>query len=392
MNYEKLLNPTVTGIAPSGIRKFFDVLNEMPDAISLGVGEPDFVTPWYIRDAAIRSIKKGYTAYTSNWGAPELRELISRYLDERFTLKYDPKDEIVVTIGASEAIDLTLRCVVSPGDEVLVPSPAYVSYSPGIALAGGKPVALDLRAEDSFRLTKGAIEKAVTPRTKAIIVPYPCNPTGAVMEKHHLEEIAAVIKKHDLFVISDEIYAELTYGGKHVSIAALEGMRERTLVLNGFSKAFAMTGWRVGYAAGPREIIKYICRVHQYVIMCAPTVSQHAAIEALKGGFSDNFAAVEEMKQEYDMRRRFLLTAFNDIGLTSFEPKGAFYIFPSVKASGMSGDDFAEKLLYDQKVAVIPGSAFGGNCKDFVRCCYASSMKNLVEAAERIDKFLHRIK
>ncbi len=388
MNYDKFINKTVRDVKPSGIRKFFDIVAEMPDAISLGVGEPDFVTPWEIRDAAIKSIQKGYTAYTSNWGLLPLREEISEYLKTLFSLKYDPKNEILVTIGASEAIDLSLRTVVEAGDEVLVPEPSYVSYMPNIALVGGVAVGVETDMAHGFKLTREALEKKITPKTKAIIVPYPNNPTGAVMTKQELEEIIPVIKKHDLVVISDEIYAELTYGGRHVSIASLGGMRERTLVISGFSKAFAMTGWRVGYLAAPKEFMTAAVKIHQYTIMCASTMSQHAALAAMSTGRKNGYAAVKEMCEKYDMRRRFLVSAFNEMGLECFEPRGAFYVFPYVGSTGMSGDEFAEKLLRAQKVAVVPGSSFGDNTKDFVRCSYATSMNNLVVAAGRIKEFI----
>lgn len=392
MNYDEKLNQRVLQIPPSGIRKFFDIVSEMPEAISLGVGEPDFITPWDIREAAIKAMKRGFTQYTSNWGLLSLRKLIARYLDERYTLKYDPADEVLVTVGASEAIDLALRAMLNEGEEVIIPEPCYVSYAPSVSLAGGIAVPLALEDKDEFRLTAAKLEAAITPKTKAIILSYPSNPTGGIMEKTHLQAVAEIIKKHDLLVISDEIYSELTYGLKHVSIASLAGMRERTVVINGFSKAFAMTGFRIGYLAAPREMIKWMCRIHQYAIMCAPTFSQFAAVAALEQGFSDNFSAVEEMKAEYDLRRRFLTAAFNDIGLRCFEPRGAFYVFPDISSSGLSGADFAEKLLYAQKVAVVPGSAFSSATPNFVRCSYASSMKNLKIAAERIEKFVNEIK
>ena len=392
MNYDKIINKTVASIKPSGIRKFFDIVAEMPDAISLGVGEPDFVTPWEIRDAAIKSIQKGYTAYTSNRGLLSLREEIHQYLKSMFALSYDPVSEILVTIGASEAIDLSLRTVVEYGDEVLVPEPSYVSYMPNIALVGGVAVGVKTDMQHDFKLTKEAIESCITEKTKAIIIPYPNNPTGAIMTKKELEEILPVIKKHNLIVISDEIYAELTYGGKHTSIASLSGMRERTLVISGFSKAFAMTGWRVGYLAAPKEILSAMVKIHQYTIMCASTMSQHAAVAALSTGRQDDYASVREMCEKYDMRRRFLVSAFNEMGLSCFEPKGAFYAFPCVESTGLSGDEFAEKLLKTKKVAVVPGSAFGENTKNFVRCSYATSMNQLVEAAQRIKEFVAELK
>lgn len=376
-------------IKPSGIRKFFDIVSEMEDAISLGVGEPDFVTPWGIRQAGIQSIRKGFTQYTSNKGMPALRESIARYLDERFSVKYSERD-VVVTVGASEAIDLTLRAVVDPGEEVLVPDPCYVSYAPCVTLAGGVPVAVECRAENAFKLTPEMLERAITDKTKAIIFPYPTNPTGGVMEREYLEAIAPVLVKHDLLVISDEIYAELTYGGRHVSVASLPGMRERTVLINGFSKAFAMTGWRVGYVAGPREVMDAVLKIHQYGIMCASTASQYAALYALEEGFRDGFQTVREMVEEYDKRRRFMVKALNDMGLSCFEPKGAFYVFPSVESTGMSGEAFAEELLRSERVAVVPGSAFGDSAKNHVRCSYAASMQSLDEAVCRIAAFLKK--
>ena len=372
---------------PSGIRKFFDIVAEMDDAISLGVGEPDFVTPWGIRQAGIQSIRKGFTQYTSNKGMPELRSRISEYLKARFSVDYAPQN-IVVTVGASEAIDLSLRAICDPGDEILVPDPCYVSYAPCVELCGGVPVGIKCTAENAFKLTPEMIEAVVTPKTKAIIFPYPTNPTGGIMEREYLEAIVPVIEKHDLLVISDEIYAELTYGGQHVSIASLPGMKERTVLINGFSKAFAMTGWRIGYVAGPTEVLGAILKIHQYCIMCANTASQHAALYALEEGFQDGFQSVNEMREEYDKRRRFMVKALNDLGLTCFEPKGAFYVFPSVASTGLSGEEFAEKLLLTERVAVVPGSAFGESAKDHVRCSYASSMENLTEAIERIARFL----
>ena len=374
-------------IKPSGIRKFFDIVAEMDDAISLGVGEPDFVTPWGIRQAGIQSIRKGFTQYTSNKGMPELRSRISEYLKARFSVDYAPQN-IVVTVGASEAIDLSLRATCNPGDEILVPDPCYVSYAPSVELCGGVPVSIQCTAENAFKLTPEMIEAVITPKTKAIIFPYPTNPTGGIMEREYLEAIVPVIEKHDLLVISDEIYAELTYGGQHVSIASLPGMKERTVLINGFSKAFAMTGWRIGYVAGPTDVLNAILKIHQYCIMCANTASQHAALYALEEGFQDGFQSVNEMREEYDKRRRFMVKSLNDLGLTCFEPKGAFYVFPSVASTGMSGEEFAEKLLLTERVAVVPGSAFGESAKNHVRCSYASSMKNLTEAIERIARFL----
>ncbi len=383
----KFIGKRAAELEPSGIRKFFDIVSEMKDAISLGVGEPDFVTPWGIRDSAIRSIRRGYTQYTGNRGLTELRENISRYLEDRFSVRYLP-DNVIITVGASEAIDLALRAVCDTGDEILVPAPAYVSYAPIVSLAGGTPVAIDCKAENEFILTPSLIERAVTPRTKAIIVPYPNNPTGAIMTKKQLEDIASVIKKHDLLVISDEIYAELTYTGRHASIASLPGMRERTVLISGFSKAFAMTGWRVGYICSPPEIDEAVFKIHQYTILCAPAMSQHAANSALSDGFADNFAAVEEMREEYSRRGRFLVNAFNSIGLKCFSPKGAFYVFPDVSSTGMDGEMFANSLLAEYKVAVVPGVAFGDAGKNHVRCSYATSMGRLTEAIDRITKFV----
>ena len=381
------LNERARNLKPSGIRKYFDIVQTMPDAISLGVGEPDFVTPWEVRNAAIRSIQRGYTQYTGNRGLPELRENISAYLRQRFDVDY-PAERIIVTVGASEGIDLVLRAVCEEGDEILVPDPAYVSYAPIIQMCGGVPVSVHCGAENGFILTPDMLERCITPRTKAVILAYPNNPTGGIMTKEELEAIIPVIEKHDLLVISDEIYAELTYGRRHCSIASLKNMRERTVLLNGFSKAFAMTGWRVGFVCAPEEIDKAMLKIHQYSILCAPRMGQHAAAAALAEGFSDGFAGVEEMRAEYDKRRRFLVRAFNDMGLDCFEPRGAFYVFPSVKRTGMDGEKFANGLLMQQRVAVVPGSAFGQCGADHIRCSYATSMTQLSEAVDRIGKYL----
>lgn len=381
------LNERARNLKPSGIRKYFDIVQTMPDAISLGVGEPDFVTPWEVRNAAIRSIQRGYTQYTGNRGLPELRENISAYLRQRFDVDY-PAERIIVTVGASEGIDLVLRAVCEEGDEILVPDPAYVSYAPIIQMCGGVPVSVHCGAENGFILTPDMLEQCITPRTKAVILAYPNNPTGGIMTKEELEAIIPVIEKHDLLVISDEIYAELTYGRRHCSIASLKNMRERTVLLNGFSKAFAMTGWRVGFVCAPEEIDKAMLKIHQYSILCAPRMGQHAAAAALAEGFSDGFAGVEEMRAEYDKRRRFLVRAFNDMGLDCFEPRGAFYVFPSVKRTGMDGEEFANGLLMQQRVAVVPGSAFGQCGADHIRCSYATSMTQLSEAVDRIGKYL----
>ena len=378
------------GLKPSGIRKYFDIVQTMPDAISLGVGEPDFVTPWDIRSAAIRSLQRGYTQYTGNRGLPELREKISRYLEERFSVQYPP-ERVIVTVGASEGIDLVLRAVCEAGDEILVPDPAYVSYAPIISLCGGVPVSVKCDAENGFIVTPRSLKEAITPRTKALILAYPNNPTGGIMTEAQLKEIVPVIEKCDLLVISDEIYAELTYGGRHCSIASVGNMKERTVLLNGFSKAFAMTGWRVGYVCAPEEIDKAMLKIHQYTILCAPRMGQHAAAAALQEGFEDGFAAVEEMRSEYDKRRRFLVKSFNEIGLTCFEPRGAFYAFPSVKGTRLTGDLFANRLLMTERVAVVPGDAFG-ECGNFhIRCSYATGMAQLTEAVERISRFVKRV-
>ncbi|MBO4940481.1 MAG: aminotransferase class I/II-fold pyridoxal phosphate-dependent enzyme [Clostridia bacterium] len=374
-------------LQPSGIRKFFDIVRETEGAISLGVGEPDFVTPWKVRSAAITSLQRGYTQYTGNRGLPTLLELISKYLNERFGLSYDPK-HILVTVGGSEGIDLALRACVERGDEVLIPDPAYVSYSPLVLMADGVPVAVECREEDNFILTPALLEKAITPKTKAIILTYPNNPTGAIMTGEQLQAIANVIIKHDLLVITDEIYAELTYGKKHATIAALPGMKERTIYISGFSKAFAMTGWRMGYVCAPAEIDEAMFKIHQYGIMCAPITSQYAAIEALKDGFSDGFATVEEMRDSYDKRRKFVLHSLKEIGLNCFEPQGAFYAFPSVKGTGQNGEAFANGLLQEQKVAVVPGNAFGAFGGENVRISYATSMTALSEAFDRMSRYL----
>lgn len=381
------LNERAEGLQPSGIRKYFDIVERLPDAVSLGVGEPDFVTPWDVRSAGIRSLQKGYTQYTGNRGLSELRELISRYLAERFGVDY-PADRIIVTVGASEGIDLALRATCDTGDEVLVPDPAYVSYAPIIGLCGGKPVSVRCTAENGFILTPEELERAVTPRTKAVILAYPNNPTGGIMTKEQLEAILPVIEKYDLLVISDEIYGELTYGGTHCSVASLGNLRERTVLLGGFSKAFAMTGWRVGFACAPKEIDAAMLKIHQYTMLCAPRVSQHAAVRALAGGFETGFASVAEMRGEYDRRRRYIVGALNELGLRCFEPRGAFYVFPSVKSTGMTGEEFAGALLEEQHVAVVPGSAFGACGTHHVRCSYATGIGELREAVKRITAFL----
>ena len=382
------LNKKVTGIKPSGIRKFFDVVSEIPGAISLGVGEPDFDTPWHIREEGIYALERGKTFYTSNAGLIELREEISAYLARRYDLHYDPKKETLVTIGGSEAIDGALRAMIDEGDEVLVPEPSYVSYVPCITLADGVPVIIDLKEENRFKLTKQELLDAITPKTKILIMPFPNNPTGGIMTREDLEDIAEVVREKDLFVISDEIYSELTYGREHVSIASLPGMRERTIVINGFSKSYAMTGWRLGYACGPENIIKQMTKIHQFAIMCAPTTSQCAAIEALRNGDAD----VEKMREAYDERRRYLVARLNAMGLHTFEPEGAFYVFPCVKDFGLTSDEFATKLLMEQKVAVVPGTAFGNSGEGFLRISYAYSLENLKTALDRIEIFVKGLK
>ena len=382
------LSKTIKTIEPSGIRKFFDLVSEMDDAISLGVGEPDFDTPWHIRDEGIYSLEKGRTFYTSNAGLKELKVEISKYLNRRFGLQYDYNKEIIVTVGGSEAIDIAMRAMLDPGDEVLIPQPSYVSYLPCCVLANGTPVTIELKAENEFRLTAEELEAAITPKTKLLVMPFPNNPTGAVMEKKDLEAVAEVIKKHDLFVLSDEIYCELTYLEKHVSIASLPGMRERTIVVNGFSKSHAMTGWRLGYAYGPAEIIKQMLKIHQFAIMCAPTTSQYAAVEALKNGDED----VAMMREQYDARRRYLMERFKEMGLECFEPFGAFYVFPCIKEFGMTSDEFANRLLQTKKVAVVPGTAFGDSGEGFIRISYAYSLDDLKIALERVEEFITELR
>ena len=382
------LSKTITTIEPSGIRKFFDIVSEMDDAISLGVGEPDFDTPWHIRDEGIYSLEKGRTFYTSNAGLKELKIEISKYLDRRFGLSYDYNKEMLVTVGGSEAIDIAMRAMLDPQDEVLIPQPSYVSYVPCCVLANGTPVPIELKAENEFRLTAEELEAAITPKTKLLVMPFPNNPTGAVMEKKDLEAVAEVVKKHDLFVLSDEIYAELTYLENHVSIASIPGMRERTLVINGFSKSHAMTGWRLGYACGPEVIIKQMLKIHQFAIMCAPTTSQYAAVEALRNGDED----VAMMREEYNGRRRYVLERFKEMGLSCFEPFGAFYAFPCIKDLGMTSDEFATKLLQTKKVAVVPGTAFGACGEGFLRISYAYSLDDLRIALDRVAEFVTEIR
>lgn len=382
------LSKTIKTIEPSGIRKFFDLVSEMDDAISLGVGEPDFDTPWHIRDEGIYSLEKGRTFYTSNAGLKDLKIEIAKYLDRRFDLHYDYNKEIFVTVGGSEAIDLTMRAMLDPGDEVLIPQPSYVSYVPCCVLANGTPVIIELKAENEFRLTAEELEAAITPKTKLLVMPFPNNPTGAVMERADLEAVAEVVKKHDLYVLSDEIYCELTYLENHVSIASLPGMKERTIVVNGFSKSHAMTGWRLGYACGPAPILRQMLKIHQFAIMCAPTTSQYAAIEALRNGDED----VAMMREQYDARRRYLMQRFKEMGLDCFEPFGAFYVFPCIKEFGMTSDEFANRLLQTKKVAVVPGTAFGRSGEGFLRISYAYSLEDLKVALERVEKFITELR
>ncbi len=385
------VSDTAKGIKPSGIRKFFDIVAERGDVISLGVGEPDFITPWEIRDAGIQSIKKGYTQYTSNKGLPALRKEISEYLSSVYSVNFGFED-IVITLGASEAIDLTLRAVVNSGDEVLVPDPSYVSYKPCIELCGGVAVSVPCSGNNGFKLTPERLEDVITEKTKAIIFPYPNNPTGGIMEEEYIRAIIPVILKHDLLVISDEIYAELTYGGKHCSIASFPELEGRVVLISGFSKAFAMTGWRIGYVCAPEEIKTALLKIHQYSAICAPSFSQYAALGGLSKFKNDGYSAIKEMTEEYDKRRRFMYKTFTEMGLKCFEPKGAFYIFPSVESTGLDGQEFAKKLLESKKVAVVPGDAFGEFGKNYIRCSYAYSMKNLIEATSRIAEFVEELK
>ena len=382
------LSKTITGIAPSGIRKFFDVVSEMPDAISLGVGEPDFDTPWRIREEGIYTLERGKTFYTSNAGLKELKVEICRYLDRKYNVQYNFKDEVIVTVGGSEGIDIALRAMLDPGDEVLIPQPSYVSYLPCTILANGTPVTIPLQEKNEFKLTAEELEAAITPKTKILVMPFPNNPTGAIMTKEDLEPVVEVIKKHDLFVISDEIYSELSYNGDHVSIASFEGMKERTILINGFSKAFAMTGWRLGYACGPKEIIEQMVKIHQYAIMCAPTNSQYAAVEALRSCDAEVF----EMREAYNQRRRFLMHEFRRMGIQCFEPFGAFYVFPSIKEFGMTSEEFALKFLEEELVAVVPGTAFGDCGEGFLRISYAYSIDDLKVALGRFEKFITRLR
>ncbi len=382
------LSDKITTIKPSGIRKFFDIVSEMKDAISLGVGEPDFDTPWHIRDEGIYALERGKTFYTSNAGLKDLRSEISNYIYRTQGIRYNPDNEILVTVGGSEAIDIGLRAVINPDDEVIIPQPSYVSYEPCTILAGGKPVIIELKAENEFRLTPAELLNAITDKTKVLILPYPNNPTGAIMEREDLEKIAKIIIEKDILVMSDEIYSALTYKNKHTSIASLAGMKEHTILINGFSKAYAMTGWRLGYACAPKEIIKQMTKIHQFAIMCAPTTSQYAAIEALKNGDED----VENMRKSYNQRRRFLMNAFKEMNLKCFEPFGAFYVFPCIKEFGMTSEEFATRLLQEEKVAIVPGTAFGDCGEGYLRISYAYSLENLKIAIGRLNKFIQKLR
>ena len=388
MNYDQIISQKIQNIKPSGIRKFFDILEEMTDAISLGIGEPDFVTPWHIRDAGIYSLERGHTKYTSNAGMLELRREIANYLRRRFDLEYDYTNQILVTVGGSEAIDLALRVLVNPGDEVIIPVPSFVCYGPLTEMAGGVPVYVELTAENGFRLTPEQLKAAITPRTKALVLPFPSYPTGGFMERRDLEAIAQVLEDNDIMVISDEIYAELTYGQRHVSPANLTQLYDRTVVVNGFSKSHAMTGWRMGYVCAPQPVVAAMTKLHQFGIMSAPTTSQYAAIEAMRSGDED----IAHMREEYDSRRRYLVENLNRIGLDCFEPKGAFYVFPCIRSSGLSSEEFCERFLREEKVAVIPGTAFGPGGEGYVRACYASSMRDLTESISRLDNFLQNLR
>lgn len=384
-----LIADKAASLQPSGIRKFFDIVAEMDDVISLGVGEPDFDTPWHIRDEGIYSLEKGRTFYTSNSGLKELRMEIAAYLQRTQGLEYHYLSQIFVTVGGSEAIDLAMRAMINPGDEVLIPQPSYVSYEPCVVMADGKPVVIELKEENQFRLTPEELEAAITPKTKILVMPFPNNPTGAIMEREDLEKLVPIIEKHDLFVVSDEIYGELTYGGKkHVSIAALPGMQERTILINGFSKAYAMTGWRLGYACGPKEVIRQMVKIHQYCIMCAPTTSQYAAVEALRNGDED----VRRMRESYDERRRFVLFTLKEMGLPCFEPEGAFYVFPCIREFGMTSDEFATNLLKEEKVAIVPGTAFGNCGEGYLRISYAYSIESLKKALKRLENYVRRLR
>jgi aminotransferase len=388
MTISDYITPVVRDMPPSGIRKFFDLVNEMKDAISLSIGEPDFVTPWKIREAGIYSLEKGHTHYSPNAGYIELREEIARYQKRRFGLSYNPKNQIIVTVGGSEGIDITLRSVAGPGDEVIVPEPSFVAYKPCVLFAGATPVIIRLRAEDEFRLTPELLEAAITKKTKVLILPFPNNPTGAVMQKKDLDKIVAILKDKNILVLSDEIYAELTYEGEHISIAGYPEMKDKTVVINGFSKAYAMTGWRLGYVCGHPDLIGAMYKVHQYALMCSPTTAQYAGVEALKSGDPE----VQVMVREYNRRRRVMVDGFRKAGMDCFEPLGAFYVFPCISSTGLSSAEFSERLLIEEKVAVVPGTAFGDCGEGFVRCCYAYSIDNIIEALKRIKNFVERVR
>ncbi len=389
IDYQGVMNQQLQSLKPSGIRKFFDIASEMDDVISLSIGEPDFSTPWHVRQAGIQTLEKGKTWYSPNRGLMELRQEICKWMARKYEVEYDPATDVVVTVGGSEAIDAALRTLVNPGDEVLIPEPSFVCYVPLAQMAGGVPVILETTAENDFRLTAEELRSKITPKSKILVLPFPNNPTGAVMRREHLEEIAAVVKEHNIMVISDEIYSELTYGSTpHVSFASIEGMKERTILINGFSKAYAMTGWRLGFAMGPTPIIAEMTKLHQYGIMSAPTMAQYAAIEALKNGDDD----IEEMRTQYDMRRRLIVDSFNSLGLSCFEPEGAFYVFPCIKSSGLSSQEFCERLIYAEKVAIVPGDAFGDCGEGFARVAYSNSIANITEALKRIERFLGTLK
>lgn len=389
MDYQKVINSKIQSVKPSGIRKFFDIASEMDNVISLSVGEPDFKTPWHVREEGINSLQLGKTWYTPNRGFTALREEISNYYNRRFNLKYDPATQVLVTVGGSEAIDVAIRCLAGPGDEVIIPQPSFVCYEPLTLMAGATPVLMDTKVENEFRVVPEDLEKAITDKTKLLILPYPNNPTGGIMEKEDLEKIAQVIKKHDIMVLSDEIYAELTYNEqRHISIANIDGMYERTVVVNGFSKSYAMTGWRLGYALGPTEILSQMTKLHQFCIMSAPTTAQYAAIEALKKGDND----IESMRSEYEMRKNFIVGSFEKLGLTCFEPKGAFYCFPCIKSTGLSSEEFCTRLIKEKHVAVVPGNAFGESGEGFIRVSYCNSLANISKAMKRIESFLQELK
>ena len=387
INYDKILSTKAKELKPSGIRKFFDLANEMEGVISLGVGEPDFKTPWSIREAAIKSLERGKTRYSANAGLAELRKEICRYLERRFSLEYDPLKQTIITVGGSEGIDITIRALVNPGDEVIIPEPCFVSYEPIARLTGANVVTIATKAEDNFKLRAKDLKEKITDKTKLLIFPFPNNPTGAVMRREDLEEIAEVLRGTDVMVLSDEIYAELTYNGDHVSIASLDGMKERTILVNGFSKTYSMTGWRLGYVAGPEEIISQMLKIHQFAIMCSPTTSQYAALEAVKN--CDN--EIKKMAEEYNIRRRLLVDGLNKLGLTCFSPEGAFYVFPSIKKTGLTSEEFCNRLLMEQKVAVVPGTAFGESGEGFVRISYSYSVNHLLEALSKIEKFVNSL-